>query len=157
MKPNLPLGFVLIMVAALVSPFVLTERQASAEKAPAVVPITVPSAPAERPAEAKIVEMVVTSYCPCEICCEGWSKYKRTSVGDDATVCDGVAADPKLLPYRTKLRIPGVGVREVDDTGGEMRKDGRRGIYHIDLRMKTHAEARRWGVQRLKVEILRKR
>lgn len=104
-------------------------------------------------AEARTVEMLVTAYCPCEICC-GEDADGRTALNDDAYVCDGVAADPKAIPYRTKLKIPGVGIREVDDTGGAMRKLWRKGIYHIDLRFSTHEEALEWGIQTLEVEIL---
>ncbi len=96
----------------------------------------------------------VTAYCICEICCEGWSKYARTATGDDAKVYDGVAADPKLLPYRTKLDIPGIGVREVDDTGGGMRKSAREGVTHIDVRMASHNQARQWGIRWLTVRVL---
>ena len=103
----------------------------------------------------KTVRMLVTAYCACEICCEGWSKFARTATGKDAQICDGVAADPKLLPYRTKLDIPGVGLREVDDTGGAMRQDAKRGITHIDVRMASHSEARRFGVKLLDVKILK--
>jgi 3D (Asp-Asp-Asp) domain-containing protein len=98
--------------------------------------------------------MKVTAYCTCKICCEAFSGLNKTSIGDDPRICDGVAAAPKLLPYRTKLNIPGIGIREVDDTGGAMRQSAKRGIYHIDVRMKTHREARQWGTRNLMVEIV---
>lgn len=106
------------------------------------------------PAEDRAIKMKVTAYCPCSVCCGSWSAYRRTSIGDDAAVCDGVAADPKLIPYRTKLWIPGVGEREVDDTGGAMRQSARKGVHHIDVRFKTHDEARRFGVEWLEVKLL---
>jgi 3D (Asp-Asp-Asp) domain-containing protein len=98
--------------------------------------------------------MKVTAYCCCKICCEKFSGGGKTSIGDNANIFDGVAADPKLLPYRTKLEIPGIGIREVDDTGGAMRQDAKRGIYHIDVRMASHQEARKFGVQWLDVKVL---
>ncbi|MEK7612228.1 MAG: 3D domain-containing protein [Patescibacteria group bacterium] len=102
------------------------------------------------------IPMTVTAYCLCEQCCGEWAcETKRvTSIGDDAHICDGVAADPKLIPYRTRLWIPGVGEREVDDTGGRMRQDAKKGIWHIDLRMESHEAARAWGIQKLDVTIL---
>ncbi len=123
------------------------------------------SAEAHSPAkaDARTITMEVTAYCPCEECCGPWATLsspndKRvTSIGDDAAICDGVAADPAILPYRTKLWIPGVGSREVDDTGGAMRQSAKEGIYHIDLRFPTHAEARTWGVQYLNVTLLNSR
>ncbi|GEM_PF-3470284 len=103
------------------------------------------------------VRMRVTAYCLCAICCGKWAEEGRrvTSIGDDAKICDGVAADPKLLPYRTKLDIPGIGIKEVDDTGGGMRQSAKKGIYHIDVRMASHQEARKFGVQWLDVKVLK--
>lgn len=100
--------------------------------------------------EKRTVRCRVTGYCPGACCC-GTSADGLTSIGDDAYVLDGVAADPKRLPYRTRLRIPGVGVREVDDTGGAMKRGK---VLRLDLRFATHKEAREWGVQWLDVEIL---
>lgn len=101
----------------------------------------------------RIVEMKVTAYCPCEICCGEYADG-MTSTGRNAWTTLGVAADSKLLKYGTKLFIPGVGERIVDDTGGAMRQSARQKKYHIDLRCSTHAEAKKFGVQYLKVEIL---
>jgi 3D (Asp-Asp-Asp) domain-containing protein len=89
-----------------------------------------------------------TGYCPCEICTEkpvGHPKHGRTALGDNAYVADGVAAAFEILPdlpRRARVIIPGYGVREVDDTGGDMRKNARKGIYHIDVRFSTHSQAR---------------
>ncbi len=88
--------------------------------------------------------MKVTGYCPCKKCCGKWadvSGKRVTAIGHDAFVCNGVAADPKLLPYHTKLDIPGIGIREVHDTGSAMRQDTERGICHIDVRFKSHEKA----------------
>jgi len=106
--------------------------------------------------DAKTVKMLVTAYCP-EKCCCGEYANGRTSKNDDAYICDGVAADPKAIPYRTKLKIPGVGIKEVDDTGGGMRQSWKKGVYHIDLRFKDHQKALNWGKRWLKVDILPKK
>ena len=97
--------------------------------------------------------MKVTAYCPCKICCGKFADGK-TSCGKDAWKTLGVAADPKLLQYSTKLVIPGIGVREVDDTGGAMRQSAKKGIWHIDVRFHDHNEALQFGVQWLNVKIL---
>jgi len=101
----------------------------------------------------RVIRMMVTAYCPCRICC-GKDADGKTSTGKDAFKTLGVAAEPKLLPYGTKLEIPGVGVRVVDDTGGAMRQDAEKGIYHIDLRFPNHKEARKFGVRWLDVKII---
>lgn len=113
---------------------------------------SVPTAAQFKPGDT--VTMKVTAYCPCEKCCGTWAANGKTATGRDARKTVGVAADPKLLPYRTRLEIPGIGVREVDDTGGAMRQSAKKGVYHIDLRMQTHAKAKQWGVRWLKVKIL---
>ena len=110
----------------------------------------------DRQARGRSIRMKVTAYCLCKVCCGKWAaqKIRRTSTGDDAKIYDGVAADPKLLLYRIRLNIPGIGVKEVDDTGGGMRQSAKQGIYHIDVRMPSHQEARKWGVRWLDVEVL---
>lgn len=101
----------------------------------------------------RIITMKVTAYCPCAKCC---GKYAdgQTAIGRNAKTTLGVAADPKLLPYGTKLNIPGIGIREIDDTGGAMRQNAKKGICHIDVRFHNHETAKRFGVQWLNVEIL---
>lgn len=102
---------------------------------------------------ARVILMKVTAYCPCKKCC-GDCTDGITSTGRNAWKTLGVAADPKLLPYGTKLEIPGVGLRTVDDAGGAMRQNAEKGIYHIDLRMHSHPEAKKFGVRWLNVKIL---
>ena len=101
----------------------------------------------------KTIVMRVTAYCPCKECCGSYTDGK-TSTGKNAYKTLGVAADPKLLPYGTKLIIPGVGEREVDDTGAAMRQSAKKGIYHIDVRFPTHQEAKKFGVRWLEVTVI---
>jgi len=96
--------------------------------------------------------MKVTAYCPCARCCGKYADGK-TSIGKDAST-PGVAADPRLLAYGTRLDIPGIGILAVDDTGGAMRQSAKKGIWHIDVRFPTHQEALQWGVKTIPVEIL---
>lgn len=103
-------------------------------------------------AKPRTVRMMVTGYCPCKTCC-GPQAHGVTSTGDNAWVLNGVAADPQLLPYRTRLRIPGVGIREVDDTGGGMRRSAKKRVTHIDVRFASHKEAKRFGRKWLKIKI----
>lgn len=110
----------------------------------------------------KEVVAKVTAYEPSELSCPGTADGK-TSLGDNAWRMDGVAADPKAIPYRTLVWIPGVAeLKEVDDTGSAMRKAWRerawreKGAYHIDLRMTTPKEAYAWGVKMLPIRLYRK-
>lgn len=99
--------------------------------------------------------MKVTSYCVCEKCCGEWAKGTTTATGKNKYIFDGVAADPKVLPYGSIVDIPQVGVRVVDDTGGGMRKSAREQVAHIDIRMATHQEALNYGVRWVDVGIVK--
>ncbi len=101
---------------------------------------------------AATVKAKVTAYCPCRICCGKYANGK-TATGRDARG-RGAAVDPRVLPYGSILRIPRAGYVEADDTGGAMRQSwSKQRIVHIDLRMRTHAEARKWGVRWVKVAV----
>lgn len=62
-----------------------------------------------------------------------------------------VAADPAVLPLGSRIHVTGAGGYTGDytvaDTGASVR--GR----HIDIYMPTHAEAKKFGKQRVKVQI----
>ena len=64
-----------------------------------------------------------------------------------------VAADRKVLPLNSRIRVYGAGRYSgdytVEDTGGQV--DGR----HIDLYMPSRAEAKKFGRQRVKVVVLK--
>jgi len=64
-----------------------------------------------------------------------------------------VAADRKILPLNSRIRIYGAGRYSgeytVEDTGGKV--DG----HHIDVYMPSRAEAKKFGRQRVKVLVLR--
>jgi len=98
------------------------------------------------------VKVLATAYCPCSKCC-GWKARGITSTGNDARR-PGVAADIRHFPYGTRLLIPGVGARVVDDTGKALRKDAKNGIVHIDVRFSRHNDAVKFGRQQLTVEVL---
>lgn len=64
-----------------------------------------------------------------------------------------VAADRSVLPFNSRIRVYGAGAYSgdytVEDTGARI--DGR----HIDIYMPSHAEAKKFGRQRVKVVILK--
>lgn len=91
----------------------------------------------------------VTAYCSCEICC-GSHSDGITATGRDASLM-GVAVDPKLIPFGSRLDIPDYGTWVLaDDVGGAIKGK------HIDIRFKTHQEALNWGVKKLKIRIWKK-
>lgn len=105
----------------------------------------------------KTVMARVTAYDPSERCCAPFADG-RTSIGDNAWRMDGVAAAPEVIPYRSLVWVPGVGWREVDDTGSAMRRSWRQEqVVHLDVRMPYTYQARQWGVRWLPVRLYRKR
>lgn len=90
----------------------------------------------------KIVDgyrVLATGYCPCPICCGKYSSG-YTAIGLKAG--HGViAVDPKYIPLRTKVLIPGYGVAIAGDTGKKIRNN------HIDIGFDNHLDALRYGVR----------
>ena len=104
----------------------------------------------------KTIKAKVTAYEPSEYSCGKYADGK-TSIGENAWKFNGVAADPRAIPYGTLVYIEGIGFKKVDDTGGAMRKSWReRGQYHLDIRMGTIKGALKWGVQNKEVRLYRK-
>lgn len=94
----------------------------------------------------KTIKCKLTAYTPDARSCGNWADG-FTSKMDNAYRFDGVAASPDVIPYRTGVYIPGVGIKEVDDTGGAMRQAAKKGFYHIDIRFKSNEEAEKFGVK----------
>jgi 3D (Asp-Asp-Asp) domain-containing protein len=91
---------------------------------------------------ARPVLMEVTAYCPCTKCC-GKEAHGVTASGRLINHNHGrfVAADTSLLPFGTRLVIPGYsnGPVEVVDRGGAIKGN------KLDVFFPTHDEARQWG------------
>jgi 3D (Asp-Asp-Asp) domain-containing protein len=135
-------------------------------------PVTTPVVqPVVEEPKGKWVTAIVTAYSPHARSCGKWSHLGKTSTGvkvrtpnpDDAY---GIAADPKVIPYGTKVYVPGyyemlqnnktcipTEMTEVDDTGGGMRQSARRGIIHIDVRFRTEKAAKEWGKKKMDIFI----
>jgi 3D (Asp-Asp-Asp) domain-containing protein len=86
-----------------------------------------------------------TAYCPCEKCCGIYSDG-FTATGKDAFT-KGVAVDPKVIPLGSKIEIPDYGTVYADDVGGAIK--GRK----VDVRFKTHQEAREYGRKTIRIRI----
>ncbi len=99
------------------------------------------------------VPVKTTGYCPCWRCC-GMFANGHTAINRDVMKFPfGIAVEPKLLPYRIELDVPGYGRALVDDTGGAMRQSALKGTVHLDLRFQTHQEALNWGVRRMWIAV----
>ena len=91
------------------------------------------------------IEIESTAYCPCEKCCGIYSDGV-TATGADAFT-KGIAVDPKVIPLGTIVEVPDYGKVYADDVGGEI-KGGR-----IDVRFKTHQEAREYGRRTVRIRV----
>jgi 3D (Asp-Asp-Asp) domain-containing protein len=73
-----------------------------------------------------------------------------------------VAADYRVFPKGTRMRIPGYLDKtypgkfwEVDSAGGSViRASTRRGIPHVDVKFATYHSAKKWGSRILDVEVI---
>lgn len=98
--------------------------------------------PEGRKKYTRVLTMEATAYT---IHCGSGTGY--TSIGL-VPVRGIVAVDPRVIPYYTKMYIPGYGVALAGDTGGAIRSN------IIDLFMDSYDEAIRWGRRNVEVYIL---
>ena len=96
--------------------------------------------------------MEVTAYCPCTRCC-GPQAQGLTASGKRVSYNNGlfVAADTRLLPFGTRLQIPGYADEqpvEVIDRGGAIKG------HKLDVYFHSHQAAREWGRRWVVVSVL---
>lgn len=97
------------------------------------------------------VMMLVTAYCPCRRCC-GEDANGVTASGRPVTYNRGrfVAADTAVLPFGTKISIPGYhdGIAvPVIDRGSAIKGN------HIDVYFSSHSVAKQWGSRWVKITV----
>jgi 3D (Asp-Asp-Asp) domain-containing protein len=99
----------------------------------------------------RVIMMEVTAYCACPKCC-GPNARGITASGKLINYNGGkfVAADTTVLPFGTKLMIPGYDGTpvEVIDRGGAIKGN------KLDVFFPTHEAARKWGRQHVAVTIV---
>ncbi len=79
---------------------------------------------------------------------------RRTATGTRPKL-GTIAVNPKIIPYGTKLYVPGYGYGVAEDTGAFRNYDGGTRMQ-IDVFLDTEKECRRWGKKRnVKVYILK--
>jgi 3D (Asp-Asp-Asp) domain-containing protein len=133
--------------AAAVTPIAPDELLHDAVTASATLPASTDSV-AHR---IRVIRMEVTAYCPCPKCC-GENAQGITASGHDVSYNNShfVAADTDVLPFGTKLIIPGYsgGAVEVIDRGGAIKGN------RLDVFFPTHEEALQWGRQIVDVQVI---
>ncbi len=120
-------------------------------------PPTVKSVIEEEKEEGETEWMVfkATAYCPCEKCCSDWAKNRPNGIvytanGEVAKEGVTIAADWDVLPAGTEVEIEGIGIRKVQDRGGAIRGN------RIDIYFETHKQALKFGVQEVRLRIIRR-
>lgn len=98
-------------------------------------------------ARGDVVTLNVSAYCGCQICTGKWSEFGLTASGKPPVAGRTVAADWSVLPFGTKLRVPGFGMLRVEDTGSAIKG------YKLDIYMESHEEAKQFGRRNLVVKI----
>jgi 3D (Asp-Asp-Asp) domain-containing protein len=104
------------------------------------------------PKRGRVIRMEVTAYCHCLKCC-GPAAQGVTASGKLVNYNSGffVAADTNVLPFGTKLIIPGYAENqpvEVIDRGGAIKG------YRLDVYFPDHDVAREWGRRFVNVIVL---
>ena len=105
------------------------------------------------------IEFKATAYCSCEKCCGYWATVRPTDENGKPIVYGAtglilsqgtsVAADTSIYPIGTRLEIEGMGVYIVQDRGGAIVGNS------IDIYFEDHDAAVEFGVQTLKVRIIK--
>ncbi|MBQ2753050.1 MAG: G5 domain-containing protein [Firmicutes bacterium] len=90
----------------------------------------------------KAMQMVVTGYTPWDEGCTGITASGK--VADFGMI----AADTRVLPFGTKIYVPGYGIGVVEDRGGAIKGN------RLDLCYMSLTEAFKWGVRDMIVYIL---
>ena len=144
-----------VATAGTVSPTHAHQKAKLTPGADLMYAIAVRPAPAPIRAPAphfKTVEMLVTAYCPCKLCC-GPHADGITASGRPVSYNGGhfIAADTHLLPFGSKVIIPGYDNGQpvpVIDRGGAIIGN------HIDVFFPVHKEAVNWGRRWIRVTIV---
>lgn len=113
--------------------------------------IALPPATITNVVSSRFVEMEVTAYCACRDCC-GPNARGITASGRHVSYNNGrfVAADTSVLPFGTRVSIPGYNggeAVEVIDRGGAIKGN------KLDVYFDDHETARHWGRQTILVEV----
>ena len=72
----------------------------------------------------------------------------HTASGAPTEVGTTIAVDPNVIPYGTQVYIEGIGFRTAQDRGGAVKNN------HIDVLVRTHAEASSLGTTRRDVWVI---
>jgi 3D (Asp-Asp-Asp) domain-containing protein len=109
----------------------------------------------QKAVKEEVREATVFAYCMCVKCCGDSNPGGKTATKRDGKkYCNGLAADPKQIPYGRWVYIPGIGDKVVDDTGAKLKEASAKGELLICFRVRTHEEVEKFQRQKIKIVIL---
>ena len=94
----------------------------------------------------KSLDVVATAYCACRRCCGKTNGI--TATGTHARL-GTIAADPRLIPYGTRIYVPGYGEGRIEDCGGAIKHK------RIDVFFPSHKQATAWGKRRVRITVFK--
>jgi 3D (Asp-Asp-Asp) domain-containing protein len=154
---------VMVMAWALViefdsSSFGQPTRAASPAKVKAAAKTSLPLPKRQSGPEWQPLKMRLTAYCNegpsgCRICCGKWAPHNKTASGKTPRV-GMVAADSKLLPFGSRVKIPELGEFVVEDTGSAIK--GPRLDIFFGTAPGSHQRALEFGVKNVTVWVRKK-
>lgn len=103
------------------------------------------NAPKEVVAEEEKQIFLLTAYCPCVECSEGYGNM--TATGKRAVEGRTIAVDPDVIEYGTTVYIGGVGFRIAEDCGALVKGK------HIDIYFDSHSKVDAFGKKYAEVEM----
>lgn len=121
----------------------IIERGTKKEELPIVELKKEPANVTVSAAGSNSLNVVATGYTPGDPGCTGIT-YTGTKASRGT-----IAVDPKVIPFGTKLYIPGYGYGVAADTGGAIKGN------KIDLCYETRTEALNWGIKNITVYVVK--
>ena len=118
--------------------------QRSNEQTQEPSPMIYDNVPAEVVVEEEKQIFLLTAYCPCYECSEGYGDM--TSTGKRAIEGRTIAVDPRVIEYGTEVYIDGK-VYVAEDCGGLVKGK------HIDIYFDSHDKVDAFGKKYAEVEI----
>lgn len=113
--------------------------------------IVSPLEPVLATSTSRVMEYVgtfkVSAYCSCRLCCQ--KSDGITASGAKVQEGRTIAADWSVLPVGTVIELEGLGQRIVQDRGGSIKGN------KLDLFVNNHQDAINFGIQYLKVYIVK--
>lgn len=94
-------------------------------------------------------EFIVTAYCPCKQCSEGYGNMTATGVKAKPGIT--IAVDPKVIPYGSTVLIyydeELFGIYIAEDCGGAIKGK------MIDIYCENHEETIKWGKRKCQIKV----